>query len=74
MVGTVQNSLSGNDLVAFFANPVNCIGSAMFKDSHVEFLKPQSINPITEHRFMSPVNLEKVNDINNKLKAKYNIN
>ncbi len=74
MVGTVQNSLSGNDLVAFFANPVNCIGSAMLKDKHVEFLKPKSLNPITEHRFMSPVNLERVNDINDKLKIQYNLN
>ncbi len=73
-VGTVDNSYSGNDLVAFFANPINCIGSAMFNDSHVQVLKPQSYNPIKEHMLMSPVNLDRMEDINRELRREYNLN
>lgn len=72
--GSVRNSLSGNDLVSFFANPVNCIGSAMINDRSVEFLKPRSFNPISEHMLMSPVNLDKIIEVNRGLREKYDLN
>ena len=73
LVRSVRNSYSGNDLVAFFANPINCIKSAMFNDSHVEMLRPQSLNPIKEHMLMSPVNIDQIDDYNKGLKKQYNL-
>lgn len=45
----------------------------MFNDSHVEMLRPQSLNPIKEHMLMSPVNIDQIDDYNKGLKKQYNL-
>jgi len=73
LAGYVENNISKNDLVAFFANPFNCVDAAIFQHGHVNFLEPVTMNPCSEHLFMGSTNQLRVGEVNKQIRFQHNI-
>lgn len=47
----VNNYISGNDLVSFFASPIRSVFFKAANLDHIHYLEPHSANPLEEHSF-----------------------
>ena len=69
----VRNFISGNDWVAKLTNPMHCLSTFNQNWSHIQFLAPHSLNPITEHGLMNTTYINKLQNETFKLREELNL-